>query len=63
MVRFGVFWCIFRSECVLKNSPKINIILYKNKYCKGFSSPNYTLAMGYLTPGEIFENMLQSGPF
>ena len=51
------FWCIFWSDCVLKNSLKINIFLYKkNNYYIGI----YTLnATGHLAPGEIFENMLQ----
>ena len=29
LVHFGAFWCIFLSDCVLKNSPKINVFLYK----------------------------------
>ena len=32
IVQFGAFWCIFWSDCVLKNSHKINIFWIKNNY-------------------------------
>ena len=50
LVRFGAFWYIFGSDCVFKDSLKINIFLYKKKLLY-----RYTPAMGHLAPGEIFE--------
>ena len=57
-------WCVLVYILIrlcLKNSLKINMFLYKTFLCIKY---NYyigacTLAMGYLAPGEIFENMLQ----
>ena len=58
LVRFEVYFD--QIACVLKNSLKINIFLYKTYFLyKTQSLYRYTLAMGYLAAGEIFENMLQ----
>ena len=44
LVQFSAFWCIFWSDCVFKNSLKIDIFLYKKQLLY-----KYTLAMmGYL---------------
>ena len=65
LVHFEVY---FDQGCVLKNSLKINIFLYKTyffyiKHNAQNTIYRYTLAMGYLATGEIFENMLQLKPF
>ena len=52
MMQFEVSVYILIWFC-LKTFLKINIFLYKtNDY-------RYTFAMGYLAPGEMFDNMLQ----
>ena len=61
---FCAFWCIIRSDCVLTNSLKSNIYLYKTYFYTKIIiiyMYRYTLAIWgtYIAPGEIFENMLQ----
>ena len=61
--KYCAVWCVLEYILIrfgIENSLKINIFLYKTYFLyKTLCLYRYTLAIGYLATGEIFENMLQ----